>query len=242
MILNCLLSLTILIMSVIKVTDLFIHTNKTLDAKRSEFIELTKKTHQDGSISLMGALLTFMVSALLMFFAYKFKIELNEARYRSESYLCFHELNIKTENYVFDMTALNWSIRSAFALMETGVGAAAYQALIIARNVRHLYYLTELATASQCRSKTAAFHYLMNLPYQTSGVVPTGNVDGTTIIRESKWSVTYYKKPEGIRLAKSFCLKADMEIEGSFLPNFKVKTSEIPMEGFSKLKCLSGFL
>jgi hypothetical protein len=229
-------------MSVIKVTDLFIHTNQALDKKQSEFIELTRKTHQDGSVSLMGALLTVMISALLMFFAYKFKIELKEARYRKESYLCFHELNVITENYVFDMTAINWSLRSSFALAVTGVGEVAHEALVLTRNARHLYYIKDLLTAKNCQSKTAAWQYLLNLPYKTTGVIPAGNADGTTIIRERKWSVTYYKNPAGIRLQKSFCLKADMELEGSFIPNFRVKTSEIPMGGFSKLKCLSGFL
>jgi hypothetical protein len=243
MILNYLLSLSILIMSVIKVTDLFLHTNRALDTKRSEFIQLTKKTHQDGSVSLMGALLTVMISALLMFFAYKFKIELKEAQYRKESYLCFHELNITTENYIFDMTALNWSLRTSYAFVVTGVGEVAHEALILARNARHFYYIKDLAMAKNCNGKTAAVHYLMNLPYKTSGVVLLKtNPDGTTIIRENKWTVTYYKPPIGIRTQKSFCLKADMEIEGSFLPNFKVKTSEISMGGFSKLKCLSGFL
>lgn len=243
MILNYLLSLTLLIMSVIKVTDLFIHTNKTLDAKRMEFIRQTKKTHQDGSITLMGALLTVMMSALLMFFAYKFKMELSEARYRKDSYLCFNHLNIITENYISDMAKLNVALRIAYAAKAIKAGAIAHPPLLIAKNMRHLYFLKTLMGSTYCKSKTAIRSYLFNQPYKTTGLaILSANIDGTTIVRKNKWKVTYYQPPERMRLKKSFCLQADLEMEGSFIPNFKIKTKELPMGVFSKLKCSAGFL
>ena len=168
MILNYLLSLTILIMSVIKVTDLFLHTSKTLDKKRSEFIEETKKTHQNGSITLLGTLFTLMFSALLMFFALKFKVELNEARYRKDSYLCFNHLNIITENYISDMTKLNIAIRAAYATKIIEVGALAHPPLLIAKNFRHLYYLKSLMSSPYCKSTVAIRSYLFNQPYKTT--------------------------------------------------------------------------
>lgn len=247
MILNYLLSFSLLIMSVIKVTDLFIHTSKKLDSKRSEFIRETKKTHQTGSITLMGALLTVMMSALLFFFAYKFKVELNEARYRKDSYLCFNHMNIITENYIFDMTKLNIALRAAylakFSVVATEIAIAAHKALVIAKNLRHLYYLKTLMTSKYCKSKLAIRSYLLNQPYKTTGMtILSSNMDGSTIVRKNKWKVTYYQSPKEIRLKKSFCLQADLELEGSFIPNLKIKTKELPMGVFSKLKCSAGFL
>jgi hypothetical protein len=241
-----LLSFTLLVTSVIKVTDLFIHADKVLDSKRLEFIQQTKKTHQDGSITLMGALLTVMLSALLMFFALKFKVELAEARYRKDSYLCFQDLNLQTENYISDITKLNWALTSAYAATFTGVATvmakATFEGLQLARDARHLLYIKDLALSSYCKSKTAALLYIKNQPYKTHNYIKLAtSFDGTTFIRENKWTVAYYKSPKGIRIKNSFCLQADMEIENSYVPNFKIKTKEISMAGFSKLKCLSGF-
>ncbi|MBY0415952.1 MAG: hypothetical protein K2Q18_17405 [Bdellovibrionales bacterium] len=246
MILNYLLSLSILVMSVIKVTDLFLHIDHDLKAKRLEFIKDTKKTHEQGSITLIGILFTLMLSALLMFFALKFKIELKEDRYRKDSYLCFHYLNITTANYISDMTKLNWALSSAYAAQFTGVATvqakAAFEALEIARDLRHIYHLKKLATNQYCKSTIETMPYLLNLPYKTKGQLKLETLpDGTTMIRKNQWSINFYKNPQGIRLKKSFCLKADMRMENDFFPNFTTKTSETTMEGFSKLKCLVGY-
>lgn len=247
MILSYLLAFSLLIMSVIKVTDIFIKSDLDLNTKRIEFIKETKKTHQKGSITLMGILLTLMISALLLFFALKFKVELKEARYRKESYLCFTYLNVETQNYVSDMTKLNWAIRSAYfatiSIIFTAEALPLFDSLKLARDMRHLYYLKTLLSNNYCKNPLSSYSYFMNPPYKmnVARMLET-NIDGTTIIREAKWTVTYYKNPKGIRLKKSFCLKADMEIESAFFPKFKIKTSEISMADFSKLKCLSGFL
>jgi hypothetical protein len=245
MILSYLLAFTILITSVIQMTDVFIKADQKLNNKQSEFIKETRKTHQSGNITLMAALLTVMLSALLMFFALKFKVELKEARYRKNSYLCFHFLNIKTENYIADMTKFNWALRSAYALGFTGIATAeaeaAIQGITLIRNTAHFYYLKQLVSNNYCEGATEALSYLKNLPYKTNlaGVLET-NVDATTIPRGPKWSTIYYKSPLGIRLKKSFALKAEMKMDGAFFPNFAIKTAEVSMPDFSKLKCFFG--
>ena len=244
MLLTYILSFSLLIMSVIKVADLFIKIDHSLKEKRSEFVKQTKKTHQDGNITLFALLLILMITSLLMFFTLKFKVELKEARYRKESYLCFHYLNVETQNYIHDMSKLNWGLRSAFAATFTGVATAqakvTFDALKILRNGRHFYYIKNLLSNKYCTEKTASLSYLKNFPYKVTKLFTlVTNPDETSILREAQWSTTYYKNPTGIRYNKSFCLKATMSAEGSFNPNLQIRTTEISMAGFSQLKCLS---
>lgn len=246
MILSYILSFSLLIMSVIRVTNAFFFADKKLNEERSRFIEETKKTHKSGNITLVAALLTLMISALLMFFALKFKVELKEARYRKDSYLCFHYLNIQTENYFSDMVKFNWALRTAFAatfsVVATAEAKATWEALKIARNARHLYYVKNLISNQYCKEKISNLPYLQKQPFETNrAYLLTTELDGTAKLKEEQWKITYYQKPDGIRLNKSFCLEAEIKAEGAFVPNFKIKTSEISMADFPQLKCLSGF-
>lgn len=246
MILTYILTFSLLIMSVIKVTDAFFWADNKLTEKRSKFIEETKKSHKGGNITLMAALLTLMISSLLMFLAFKFKVELKEARYRKDSYLCFQFLNIQTENYFSDMVKFNWALRTAYALkfsvIATAEAEAAWNGLKIARNARHLYYIKDLISNNYCKGKLSNLPYLQKQPFQTNqAYLLSTEIDGTAKLKEEKWKITYYQNPEGIRFNKSFCLEAEMSAEGAFIPNFQIKTQEIAMAGFSQLKCLSGF-
>lgn len=246
MILSYILAVSLLIMSGIKVVDAFFFADKKLNEKHSKFIQETRKSHKKGNITLIAALFTLMISALLMFFVFKFKVELKEARYRKDSYLCFHYLNIQTENYFSDMVKFNWALRTAFAATFSVVGTAqaeaAWNALKIARNARHLYYIKNLVSNQYCKGKISNFPYLQKQPFETNrAYLLSTNLDGTAKLKEEQWKITYYQKPDGIRLNKSFCLEAEMSAEGAFIPNFKIKTQEISMAGFSQLKCLSGF-
>lgn len=246
MILTYILTFSLLIMSGIKVADAFLWADKSLTDKRLKFVEDTKKSHNGGNITLMAALMTLMISALLMFFAYKFKIELKEARFRKDSYLCFHYLNIQTENYFSDLVKFNWALRTAFAatfsVVATAEAKAAWDALKIARNARHLYYIKTLLSNKYCKEKISTLPYLQKLPFETNKTyLLTTNLDGTAKLKEEKWKITYYQKPDGIRLNKTFCLEAEISAAGAFIPNFHIKTKEISMAGFSQLKCLSGF-
>lgn len=246
MILSYILAVSLLIMSGIKVVDAFFFADKKLNEKQSSFIQETRKSHQKGNITLIAALFTLMISALLMFFVFKFKVELKEARYRKDSYLCFHYLNIQTENYFSDMVKFNWALRTAFAATFSVVGTAQAEAvwngLKIARNARHLYYIKNLVSNQYCKGKISNLPYLQKQPFETNrAYLLSTELDGTAKLKEEQWKITYYQKPDGIRLNKSFCLEAEMFAEGAFIPNFKIKTSEISMAGFSQLKCLSGF-
>jgi hypothetical protein len=193
----------------------------------------------------MAVLLTLMISSLLIFFAYKFKIELNEARYRKDSYLCFQYLNVETQNYVTDMAKFNWGLRTAYAAIFTVVATAQakaiHQGIVIARNIRHIYYIKNLISNKYCKNAISNFSYLKNLPFETNqAYILNTNIDATSKLRENEWTTTYYKTPNGVRFKNTFCLKATMTAEGAFNPDFKIKTSEISMRGFSQLKCLSG--
>lgn len=243
MILNYLLAFSVLIMSVLKTADIFIKSNIELNRTQKEFIRLTKEKHNSGSISLNGCLFALMFTLLLMFSALKFKVELKEARYRRDSYLCMNYLNVKTENYIFDITAFNWLLRSAFAArMASPQAMAVFESLKIARNARHAYYLKELFTYRFC-AKEMSFIYFKSLPYKTNAaILLQTNFDETTQLRESKWTYNIMKYPSGIKLSNSFCLQSTFQMEGVMVPKTQVETREISNAGISKLKCLSGFL
>ena len=245
MILTYILTFSLLITSVIKFVKVMKFADDRLNEKKSEFINQTKKTHQDGSITLMAVLLTFMISSLLLFYSYKLKLELKEAHYRKDSYLCFHYLNIKTENYIAEMSKFNIMLRSAYAAMYSGAATAqakaVHQTLVVVRDARHFYYIKDLIFNEYCKKTTPNFSYLKNLPYQTNhAYMLSTNIDSSSKLRDKKWITTYYKVPIGVRLKNTFCLKAQMSAESAFIANFKIKTSEVSMRGFSQLKCLSG--
>lgn len=241
-ILNYLLVFSILIISAVKTADVFKKANSQLHKEQKSFIQLTRDKHNTGSISLMGCFLTLMFSLLLLFFVLKFKVELQEARYRRDSYLCMHYLNITTENYILDMGKLNIALRTAFAVgIISGPAKAAFKALEVARDARHLYYLKQLIAYRFC-SKEMSLHYLLNPPFKkkAGGVLVATNLDGTTLIRKNKWKMTIMKNPSGIRLKNSFCLESSWELSSAFFPDPVIKTREITNAGVSKLKCLSG--
>jgi hypothetical protein len=242
MILNYLLVFSVLIMSVVKTADVFIKANSELNRTQKEFIRLTKEKHNSGSISLNGCLFALMFSLLLMFFALKFKVELKEARYRRDSYLCMNYLNIKTENYIYDLTAFNWLLRSAYAAaMASPEAMVVFKSLTVARNLRHTFYLKDLFTYKYC-SKEMGFNYIRNLPYKTKlAVLLETNIDETTQLREPKWTYNLMKNPSGIRFKNSFCLQSTFQMEGVMIPKTKVETRETSNTDISKLKCLSGF-
>ena len=246
MILAYILSFSLLIMSVIKVADLFVTGSKNLESIQRDFIKQTRKTHEKGSITLTACVFTVIISALLMFFALKFKTELAETRYRKDSYFCFQYLNIETHNYILDMSKINIALRSAFAALFTVVftaeAEALFKALKIARDARHLYYIKNLLKNSYCDPKSPAVSYMKNLPFKTTKVVKLVTlIDGTTQVRSHQWSLNYFKFPNGIRLKKAFSLKADLKIEGAFFPNLSIQTKEVAAPDISKLNFLSGF-
>ncbi len=241
-------SLTILITSVIKVADVFIALDKDLAAKRSEFVKKTRALHknQDGNITLMAILLTLMVSALLMFFTVKDKIELDEARYRKDSYLCFEYLNNETEFYIEDMSKFNALLRTLYAAQfaphATAAAKVAFETAVVARNARHFYYIKVLLKNKWCKDSSESLSYIKNFPYEINlAFILQTNIDQTTILKAKSWTVTHYKNPTGIRPKNSFCLKAEMKVSGIIIPKFAIKTAEVSMKDFSKLKCLSGF-
>lgn len=186
--------------------------------------------------------MALMFSLLLLFFCLKFKLELKEAKYRRDSYLCMHYLNTTTQNYIADMGKFNVALRSAFALSFTSaINQQIFKALKIARDARHLVWIRRISTYRFC-SKEMFLLYLNNPPFETKsgGLLLKSNLDATISIRKEKWNITIIKNPSGIRLKKSFCLLSQWQLENAFFPEIKTRTEEIANEGVSKLKCLSG--
>ena len=249
-ILNYILSLSIVLLSVVKTADLFSKSDKALLKIEEQFIEKTRSLHQThlknekGSISLTAAILTIILSLVLLFYVTKMKIEYREAVYRKESYLCFFFLNRQTQLYINEMTKFNWSLSAAFiaqgSVVATSEAIEVFKLLVMARNIRHFYYLKKLATNKYCQLPET-FSFLKNTPFKTqANLALITNIDETSIMRQKKWSYLYYKNPIGIRIKKSFCLKSTFQMENIYYPKTKYTSAEVPMVDLPSLKCFSG--
>lgn len=249
MILVYIISFSVLITSGIFMTDVLFTADKKLEEVQQRFIQKTRSFHkkqndQKGSITLMGASLTLIFSFLFMYLALKMKVELKEAHYRKDTYLCFQSLNVETQSYIDSMAKFNWALRSLYiAGLITPKAKAAFKAIKMARDLNHFLYLKNLLKNKYCKGINGPFSYLKNFPFKTiQAFFLQTNPDATTILRSPKWRAVVYKKPQGIREEKAFCLLTEFEAEGPLKPNLKIKTFEYATKGFSKLKCLSGFL
>ena len=248
-ILNTILAISVVIISAVKTSELFIQSDHALNDLQAKFIKETKELHKfhknnQGSISLVAAILTSLLSALLLFYLLKMKTEYKEALYRKDSYLCFQYLNKTTERYIREMADFNLALRTAFVIQNSGLAtaeaASVFQALTITRNFRHLVYLKKLSLNQYCKFEEG-LSYLIKTPFKTKlSMTLTTNIDETSIVENKSWTYFYYKKPEGIRWRKSFCLKADVSIGGAFFPNPKITTHQIATADLSSLKCFSG--
>jgi hypothetical protein len=245
-ILNYLLAISLVILSVVKTADLFIQSDKALGKIQSQFIDHTKSLlkNEKGNISLTAAVLTALLSLLLLFYVTKMKIEYREALYRKDSYLCLRFINEQTKNYITEMAIFNWALRAAFAaqgsIIATAEAVEVFKGLTIARNIRHFYYLAKLSRNKYCHLPETAF-YLKNTPFKIkSNLSLLTNIDETTIMRQKKWTYMYYQNPAGIRLKKSFCLKSEFQMEDVFIPKTTYTSSEVQIKDLSSLKCFSG--
>ncbi len=245
-ILNYLLSISLIVTTIIKTTELFIGSDKALVKIQEQFIQDTKKLHknQKGSVSLLAISLITMISCLLLFYVTKMKLEYRESVYRSQSYLCFHYLNTETEKYISEMAKFNIAIRAAFLAQKTvasGISAVViFKGLVIARNTRHFLFVKKIMSNKYCHfPETISF--VENSPFKTKNkLLLETNIDETSRLRTTKWTNSLYLNPKGIRLKKSFCLQSLFQVQNAFFPNTKYSTSEQALEDLSNLKCFYG--
>ena len=249
-ILNYLMAISLLIISVAQTTEFFIKSNKMLEKIEHQFVDQTKNllkpatNNEKGSISLLAAILTLILSLIFIFYITKMKIEYREAVYRKESYLCFQYMNKKTIAYIGEMAKFNWALSAAYIAQFSAVATAeaieAFKALVLARNIRHFNYIKNLATNKYCKIPET-ISYLKNIPFKTKETYALStNINETTSMRQSKWTYQYYKLPKGIRLKNSFCLKSNFQMKNAFFPNLKFTSQEFQMTGLSSSKCLPG--
>lgn len=246
MILNYILAMSLVLLSAVKTADLFIQSDRALNKLQDKFTKTTREliAPSKGNISLTAAILTVILSSLLLFYVSKMKTEYTEAVYRKDSYLCAAYLNIQTEKYIKEMSIFNLSLRAAFLARSSVIsgvsGEVVWKGLTLSRNIRHFNYMRKISKNKFCLLPETV-SYLTNTPFKIQKTLNLEtNIDETSIVRENQWTYTYYKKPKGIRLKKSFCLKSTFEIENAFTPNTTHQSEEMMIKVSSSLKCLSG--
>lgn len=249
MIFSYILSFTILITSGIWMADVILKLDRELAVKKIEFVKETKSLHlhknKKGSITLTAIFFLFIISGLFLFLVVKNNIELKEAEFRKESYLCFLYLNIQTENYIKDLSKFNIALRSLYAAQFadlTGATSTLFESTKVARDIRHFDYVKTLLKNNYCPYLLSRYSYIKNFPYEINpAFILQTNIDATTKLKEHKWKNIYSQNPDGIRIKNFFCLEVSFKISNAFIPNLETTTTEIGMEAFSKLKCLSGY-
>ncbi len=188
-----------------------------------------------GSISLLGACLTAILSLFLLFLVVKMQLEYREALYRKKSYLCFRYLNRQTETYIQTISQFNLALRSAYLAQFIDSTAASakvlFKTLVIARNARHISYMKNLNFNPYCSfPETASF--VNNLPYKTlNSFLLETNKDETTKIRAQEWKNIVTLISPLIRSSRIFSLEVTFFVEGEFSPKTKYQTREIKRMG-----------
>lgn len=205
----------------------------------------SKIQNNRGSISLIGASLTTILSLFLLFLIQKMRIEYNEAQYRKRTYLCFRYLTVQTENYVNSMTKFNWALRSAYAAQFSGVASeeaiTIFKNLVTFRNAVHVSYLKNLMENKYC-SYPESLEFVKNLPYQSKTVfLLDTEIDETTKIRANKWKSSVTLNPKSVRISHIFWLTADFSIETAFVPKFSYVAKEVRKMGLQNLNRSSGY-
>lgn len=257
MILNILMSLSIGLTSAIGLAQVFIKAQKNFISVKKNFDQFTQNKltpttrssfkNQRGSISLFGAILTVILSGIFYFILMKEKIILRESIYRKQNYLCFHYLNVKTENYFKEMADYNIALRALFVARTLFPKAEPiYRMVTQIRNVRHLYYMTNIKFNSYCPGISLigpTYDYIKNSPFElTGGFLLKTRFDQTSILRGKKWKTKISLSPSGVRRKEIFSLVANWEVDSEFMPKINLKTEENRMMVFSNLKCLFGSL
>lgn len=191
-----------------------------------------------------AAILTALLSSLLLFYVIKMKTEYAEALYRKKSYLCSRYLNIQTEKYIKEMSIFNWSLRAAFAARSSVIGGVSgeiiWKGLTFTRNLRHFNYIRKISKNNFCQLPET-ISYLTNTPFKIQKTLSLETfIDETSIVRKNQWSNIYYKNPNGIRLKKSFCLKSSFTVKNAFDPKPTHQSEEVEVKVLSSSKCLFG--
>lgn len=187
--------------------------------------------NETGSISLLGATLTAILSLFLLFLVLKMQIEYKEAQYRKESYLCFKYLTTKTESYVSQMTKFNWALRTAYAAKLSVAGTeeaeVIFKNLVLFRNAGHISYVKNLLHNKYC-SFSSSRDFVKNQPFKINNLFALETAfDETTKIRAHEWENTVSISPKKIRVSKIFLIKVDFTIEDPFYPNLKYRSKEV---------------
>jgi hypothetical protein len=198
---------------------------------KSKHENFTIFKNNQGSISLLGATFTTILSLFLLFLVLKMQVEYREAKYRKQTYLCFKYLSTQTSDYVSMMTKFNWMLRTAYvaqaSIVASEEAAAAFKGLIILRNARHVSYMKNLLNNNYC-SYPESVDFIKNLPYQTKSMfVLDTAIDETTIIRAMKWKNIITKIPNKIRKSKIFFIVVEYTLNSSFASNLQIKSKEV---------------
>lgn len=206
----------------------------------------TPANNEKGSISLLGATLTSILSLFLLFLILKMQLEYREAQYRKQSYLCFKYLVTQTEDYVSQMTKLNWALRSAYVAQYSVIGtseaAAVFKTLVLYRNGFHISYVKNLLHNKYC-SFPESLGFVKNQPYQVKSIfLLDTSIDETSKVRDHKWRNTVTINPKKIRSSHLFSLTADFSIESSFAPNLHYTSKEVGKKDLLNWNLSSGFL
>jgi hypothetical protein len=235
MILNALFCLFIFITSFGFLCHEFIIYRTDCHKQFTQFIDQNKKDrrkfNEKGFGTLLGISLTFVLSLIFYLYLGMLKIENREIFERTETYLCFKELNDSTKNYISKVGLINKSILIAQGAKLSGVltpeAQASIDTLKILRGIIHLKYIKSLSITKHCSLKQSS-SFLTHLPYETTTpLVLVSGADETTIVKDHEWTLNIFCNPIGLRKTHLYFLKIHYHLLSQLDSTLKVQLEEM---------------
>lgn len=249
MILNYIFSIFFFFGSAFLFADLYLQTNKKYEDEihffKNEIIKKKDEFNQKGFGTLLGITLLFLFSSIFYFFLLKFKIERNEINYRKNLYLCFHDYQKITNNYVSTISKLNIGILALEAGEVIGVTAAEAELMIEGiMTTQNLYLISTMKKISSIKWCTLAESQILmlNLPYEKDLSGFKRSIDRTTYLGEHKWEFIIGHREKNTRLKNLFTLKIKGELKSNLSSKATFYLEEMELKDLLNLKPFFGSL
>lgn len=227
--------MSLIVLLLTKSVGLFNHMQLNIHNQMRAFEVKTKNYHVNnnkGSITLFGLILLTIFSGFLLATLMVMKKEFMEAKYRKEAYLCFIYQDQTYRKYFKEMIRFNQVIATTYAaqvLPLAGQAAkVAYEAEIIARNLRHLYYLKKFLVNDYCKVIEHTNPFIRNLPFETNAnIMLRTDPFGLADIKEKPVEINFYYVGKEFRKLPQFKLKANYSFDHRLSTYIKVSTEEL---------------
>lgn len=227
--------MSLIVLLLTKSVGLFNHMQLNIHHQMRDFETKTLKYHlnnKKGSITLFGIVLLTIFSGFLLVTLKIMQKEFMEAKYRKEAYLCFIYQDQTYRKYFKEMIRFNQVIATTYAAqfipLAGKAAKIAYEAEILARNLRHFYYLKKFLVNDYCKVIEHTNPFLRNLPFETNAnIMLRTDLFGLADIKEKPIEINFHYFGKEFRKLPQFKLRANYTFDHRLSTYMKVSTEEL---------------